>query len=91
MICPGCHCEIGGYRVCPHCGTTIYLEEASLKMENLRYGVGKAAPERNAGGNDGFVLRQIKKLKIKIDLILVLCCANFFLLLLLFLAVMSTK
>ena len=81
MICPGCHCEIDGHRVCPHCGATVYLEDASLKMENMRYGMEKANPERYTAGNDGFVLRQIKQLKIKSDLILVLSCADFFLLL----------
>lgn len=78
MKCPKCHNEVLNQRVCPYCGGTIFLEDASLEMENSRFGVSQMTQKaKNIPQEE--LLTRLDKLEIKISISLVLNISLFFL------------
>lgn len=83
MKCPKCQNEVCNQRICPYCGGTVFLEESSLQMENLRYGnIAEQFPGRRENRDQEELLTKIGKIETKINLILIFSISQFFLMLL---------
>lgn len=89
MKCPKCHNEVLNQRVCPYCGGTVYLEDASLEMENSRFGARREIPAGHRADMTDALIYRIGKMETKINVILVLSVACFFLMILILLVMMA--
>lgn len=78
MKCPKCRCEVGTQSVCPYCGATVYVGNATWDMNTFQNratmpvpGVGMPAPDNRASE------RRLRNLETKVNLLLVFQIGSF--------------
>lgn len=91
MKCPTCKSEVGNQSVCPYCGGTIYLRGNSWNTEEYNRRISAKVDEEvfqsRRGADTRVVERMIRGLERKINLMLVLQCGMFALLVLVLLTI----
>lgn len=77
MRCPKCRCEVGNQPICPFCGATVYMTNATWEASNQ--GSRTTMPVR--GYSPTFdtrsMERKMRKLEVKLNLLLVLQTGSF--------------
>ena len=79
MKCPKCHNEVGTQSVCPFCGATVYIQGLDRGAQGYRqhtFGGEPQSPNQYVS-NFRDVDRRLYNLQMKINLLLILQCAIF--------------
>lgn len=78
MRCPKCRCEVGARRICPYCGSTVYIHDSSVNFEysvNTPIGGGYNSFQNKDVASD--LVQRILRIETKLNLILILSVATF--------------
>lgn len=84
MRCPVCRCEVGNQAVCPYCGSTVYMGNASWSANDYSRSASQYAPNaRNQATREKSKIsnKRLQRIETKLDLMLVMQIGSFLLLL----------
>ena len=92
MKCPKCHSEVGNQPVCPYCGGTMYIQNATWNRRAYQgtttVPVNEVYMTSRRSAADYETERKLRDLNMKANLIMILLSGNLMLLLLLIVVAM---
>lgn len=78
MKCPKCRCDVGNHRVCPYCGSTVYIQDSSLNLDHCISSPNGGGYTSHLNKDIAFdLVQRILRVETKLNLILVFSIATF--------------